>query len=79
MPNTKPFSALRAEVEARPGTAERLAHLRDERERAAPAPEDDDEPRPLGAYDGPYRMDDDFCEADAEIAELFHAAADGAD
>lgn len=32
----------------------------------------DDAPRPLGTYDGPYRMDDEFFEADHEIAALFH-------
>jgi len=31
-------------------------------------------PRPLGSYDGPYRMDDRFFEADAEIGRLFGQA-----
>lgn len=28
-------------------------------------------PRPLGEYEGPYRLDDDFDSADAEIEALF--------
>lgn len=31
-------------------------------------------PRPLGDYDGPYRMTAEFFEADAEIAGLFDEA-----
>lgn len=27
--------------------------------------------RPLGDYDGPYRFDEDFADADAEVAALF--------
>lgn len=34
----------------------------------------DDAPRPLGEYEGPYRLEDDFFEADAEIADLLHGA-----
>ena len=31
----------------------------------------DREPRPLGEYDGPYRLDDDFFAADEEVTRLF--------
>lgn len=34
--------------------------------------DEDDEPRPLGQYSGPYRMDNEFFEADAEVEQLFH-------
>lgn len=37
------------------------------------------EPRPLGQYDGPYRLDDDFFDADVEIADLFHGVTNADD
>lgn len=32
---------------------------------------DDGEPRPLGQYDGPYRLDTDFFTADEDVERLF--------
>lgn len=76
MPSSKPFDRLRDEVTARPGAAERLAVLR---EQTLADLEANDEHRtsghargrPLGAYDGPYRLEAAFFEADVDVQRLF--------